>query len=137
MLSIMSLSFTYVLISSRISFFFKAHKRRKAPLLLGRARGRGVDCHRNLLHCAHADSQRTGHLWPRLWVARGHLLWLQETRCFLCGPQVARHLLCRLMAVGGLSTTQSFLCDIQEVGTNHSSHLRNQREAWTATTRGL
>ena len=32
---------------------------------------------------------------------------------------------------------QYFLHDLQAVGTNHSSHLRNQRGAWPATTRGL
>ena len=39
--------------------------------------------------------------------------------------------------IGGLGTTRHFLHYLQEVGTNHSSHLRNQREAWSATTSGL
>ena len=38
---------------------------------------------------------------------------------------------------GGLNVMQCLLHDLQAVGTNHSSHLRNQRKAWPATTRGL
>ena len=38
---------------------------------------------------------------------------------------------------GGLSTTWHLLSDLQAAGKNHSSHLRNQSEAWPATTRGL
>ena len=37
----------------------------------------------------------------------------------------------------GLSTTWCLLNDLQAVRTNNSSHLRNQRESWHATTRGL
>ena len=48
-----------------------AHRRIKA-LLLGRVRGGGADCHRNLFPYKH--SQREGCLWHRLQVARGHLL---------------------------------------------------------------
>lgn len=51
------------------------HRRGKAPLL-GRARGGGVDCHRNLFPSKHADSERVGHLWCRLQVAKYHLLGL-------------------------------------------------------------
>ena len=36
-----------------------------------------------------------------------------------------------------LSAMQCLLCDLQVGGTNHSSHLRNQREVWPSTTRGL
>ena len=36
-----------------------AHRRSKPPLL-GRARGRGVDHHRNVFLCTHIDSQRAG-----------------------------------------------------------------------------
>ena len=32
-----------------------------------------------------------------------------------------------LKGSGGLSTMQHLLCDLQAVGTNHSSHLRNKR----------
>ena len=38
---------------------------------------------------------------------------------------------------GRLSATQHLLCDLQEAGTNHSSHLRQQRWVWPSTTRGL
>ena len=38
---------------------------------------------------------------------------------------------------GGLSMMWCLLCDLQVTGTNHSSHPRNEREAWPATTRGL
>ena len=41
--------------------------------MLGRERRGGVDCHKNIIPCAHADSQRAVNLWHRLWVA-GHLL---------------------------------------------------------------
>ena len=37
----------------------------------------------------------------------------------------------------GLGTTRYLLRDLQVAGTNHSSHLRNQGEVWTVTTRGL
>ena len=37
----------------------------------------------------------------------------------------------------GVSVTWCLLCDLQVVGINHSSHLRNWRGAWPATTRGL
>ena len=37
----------------------------------------------------------------------------------------------------GLSITQCLLHDLQVVGTNHSSHLRNQREVRPTTTRDL
>ena len=68
-----------------------ACRRSKVPLL-GRARGRGVDHHKNLLH--HADSQRVGNLWFRLQVAGGHLIWLQETGCSLCRLRLAGNLSC-------------------------------------------
>lgn len=38
---------------------------------------------------------------------------------------------------GRLSATWCVLHNLQEEGTNQSSHLRNQREAWPVTTRGL
>ena len=41
-----------------------AHKRKNKPSL-GRGRRGGVDCHRNIFLCAHADSWRV-----RLWVVR-------------------------------------------------------------------
>ena len=52
-----------------------AHRRSKAPLL-GRVRGGGADYHRNLPAHACTGSQRAGHLWFRLWLARSHLLGL-------------------------------------------------------------
>ena len=72
---------------------------RSKALLLGRARGRGADRHRNLFPCA--DSQRAGCLWHRLQVVRGHLHGLWSTRHLLCGLQVAGHLLYGLRAAGG------------------------------------
>ena len=39
-----------------------AHRRSKVPLL-GRVRGGGADCHRNLPMQAHMDTERVGHLW--------------------------------------------------------------------------
>ena len=47
-----------------------AHRRSESPLL-GRARGGGADCHRNLLPCTCAGSERRGHLWCRLRVVGG------------------------------------------------------------------
>ena len=41
-----------------------AHRRSKAPLL-GRVRGSGADCHRNIFLCTRMDSWRVG-----LWVVR-------------------------------------------------------------------
>ena len=38
---------------------------------------------------------------------------------------------------GGLNVTWHLLCDLQAAGTNHSCHLRSQREAWPITARGL
>ena len=43
----------------------------KEPLL-GRVRGGEVDHHRNLPAHMHKGSQRVGHLWCRLQVARNH-----------------------------------------------------------------
>ena len=77
-----------------------AHRRGKAPLL-GRERGGGVDCHRNLLAHARLGSQRVGHLWHRLGMVRSHLLWLQETGSFSCGLWVAGNLFCRLRVAWG------------------------------------
>ena len=48
-----------------------AHRRSKVPLL-GMARGGGADHPGNLFPCTHVDSQRAGHHWCRLQVARGH-----------------------------------------------------------------
>ena len=72
---------------------------------------------------------RVGSLCHRLQVVRGHLLGLQETRCILCGIQMAEHLLCGPRA----SSMWHLLHDLQAVGTNHSSHLRNQGRAWPGT----
>ena len=63
--------------------------RSKVPLL-GRMRGGGADHHRNLPVHACAGSQRVGHLWHRLWVARSHLFGLQETGHFLYGLRDVR-----------------------------------------------
>ena len=38
---------------------------------------------------------------------------------------------------GELSVMMCLLSDLLAVGTKHSSHLRNQREIWPATTRGI
>ena len=76
-----------------------AGRRSKMPLLW-RARGGGMDWHRNLFLCVCVDSQGVGRLWSKLQVARGHLLGLRETKCFLCRLQVAWHLLSGLRAVG-------------------------------------
>ena len=46
-------------------------------------------------------SQKVGHLWHRLWVAKSHLLRLWETRHFLCRLWIPGHLLHGLRAVGG------------------------------------
>ena len=54
-----------------------AFRRSKVPLL-GKARGGGVDCHKNLFPYAHTGSQRAGFLWQRLQVVRGLMLRLQE-----------------------------------------------------------
>ena len=64
-----------------------AHRRSKVPLL-GRARGGGVDHHRNL----------PAHTWAlkRVGASGAGYQWH-----FLCGLQVARHLLCGLKAERG------------------------------------
>ena len=49
----------------------RTHRRSQA-LFLGKVRGGGEDCHRNLFSCAHIGSQRLGHLWHRLLVVRGY-----------------------------------------------------------------
>ena len=77
-----------------------AHRRSKAPLL-GMVRAGGVDHHRNFPVHACVGSQRVGHLWCCLRVARGPLLRLQKTGCFWHRLWVAGHLLCGLRAVGG------------------------------------
>ena len=77
-----------------------ACRRSKVPLL-GRARGGGMDSHRNLFLCTYVKFRRVGHLWYRLPVARGHLPGLRETGRILCRLPVVRHLLCRLRAAGG------------------------------------
>ena len=77
-----------------------ACRRSKAPLL-GRVRRTGVDRHRNLPTHVCMDSQRAGRLWNRLWMARSHLVVLQETGHFLYRLWVARHLLCGLEAAWG------------------------------------
>ena len=69
-----------------------ALRRSKAPLLW-RARGGGVDHHRNLFPCACTDFQETGYLWCRQWVVRHHLLGIWETLAFVwatgaCEPLV-------------------------------------------------
>ena len=45
-------------------------------------------------------SQRVGRFWHRLPMVRSCLLRLWETKYFLCGLRVARHLLCGLGAEG-------------------------------------
>ena len=55
--------------------------------LLGRVRGGGEDSYRNIP--VHMGPQSMGQLWKKLHVSTGHLLGLQKTRNFLCGPQVA------------------------------------------------
>ena len=69
-----------------------AHRRSKEPLL-GRARGVGADCHRNLFPCTctHANCQGVGRLWHRPQEGKRPLALAQETRS----------LLYRLRAVGG------------------------------------
>ena len=83
-----------------------AHRSSKAPLL-GMVRGGGVDCHRNLSPCTHADSE--GGL-PLAQAVGGErpLAQLQETRNCLCG----------LRAVGRwrASTTWHLVCYLQVVG---------------------
>ena len=74
-------------------------RKRRAPLLV-RVRGGGAEHHRNLFPCICVGSQREGNLWGRLQVLRGNSLRLLEIRFFLCGLQVARHLLCGLRAAG-------------------------------------
>ena len=112
-----------------------AHRRSKGPLLR-RTRGGGGDRHRNLFSYACIGSERVGHLWCRQ-VVRGHLLGLQKTWCLLCGLQVTQHLFvwAKGSGVGGKCNVAPLV--IYRQGTNHSSHLRNQREAWEAITRLL
>ena len=74
-----------------------------------------------------AGSQRAGHLWHRLQVVRGHLLWVLETRSFLsrlCGWAT----FVGAKSNGGLSLMWCLFCDLQAAGTNRSSPFRNQRE---------
>ena len=66
-----------------------AHRRSKAPLLGGREQEGKSALGNSLYTCP--GSQRVV-CWHRLWVARSHMLWLQETGRFLCGLQVAGHL---------------------------------------------
>ena len=58
-------------------------RRSKSPLL-GRARGGGVDCHRNIFPCTCKESQKAGYLWRMLQVARKHCCRLWVTRHYLC-----------------------------------------------------
>ena len=84
--------------------------------LLGRARGKGADCHSYLPAYIYTGSQRVGHLWCRLWVWRGHLLRLREIRRFLCRGGWAP--LVWAKGSGGLSSTWRFLHDLQASGTD-------------------
>ena len=107
----------------------QAHRRSKVPLL-GWVRGEGEDHHRNLFPCVCSNSQRAGNLWHRLHVARA--------TCSIYGRLgTLRGLRAVCVWGGALSATQCILHDLQAVETNHSSHFRNQREAWPATTRSL
>ena len=105
-----------------------AFRRSKAPLL-GRARGGGADRHRNLFPCARMDFQRAGCLWLRLRVAGG--------KRPLSGAMCGQAPLVWASGSGGLSVTWHLLCELQVVGTNHSSYLRSRRGASPTTTRGL
>ena len=86
---------------------------------------------------AHAQALRgqeasfTGYGWqrPLVWDTgdQASLLWAMGGQAPLVWAKGSR----------GLSTMWHLLCELQVEGTNHSSHLRNQREVWPATTRGL
>ena len=71
----------------------------KVPLL-GRARGGGADCHREL------PAPEQAHVHPQVLTGWGggdkkRLAHVEETGCFLFRLSVARHLLCGLKASGG------------------------------------
>ena len=104
-------------------------RRSKAPLL-GRARGRGMGCHRNIFPCTHTQTLRG-------WGASGAGYGWQSTTCSGYGRPGTS-----MPAMGGgapfvwakgsrwLSMMWCLLSYLEVAGTNHSSHLKHQRVAW-------
>ena len=82
------------------------------------------------------DSQRLGHLWFRLWVMRHHLLRLGIPGNSCAGYSGWAHLVSD-KGRRGLNMMCCLLCDLQVVGTNHSSHHINESGVWHAISRGL
>ena len=64
-------------------------------------------------------------------------VWAMEEQVLLVWAMGGRAPLEWAKGIGGLSAMWCLLHDLQTVGTNDSSHLRNQRGAWPTTTRGL
>ena len=108
-----------------------AHRRSKAPLM-GRMKRGGVDLHKralNICELSETQVQATGGEKPLAWTMGDWELLVLAT--------VARHNLCGLRAVGGLSVMRCLLHDLQAAGTDHSSCLGGHEEAMPATTGAL
>ena len=108
--------------------------RSKVPLL-GRMRGGGAGRQRNLAVHMRAlrggDVSGTGYKWQEA-TSSGY--GREHTSC---GATDGWAPLLWAKGSRGISATWCLLCDPQVAGTNHSSCLGGQREAWPATTRGL
>ena len=92
--------------------------------LVGRVRGGGADHHRTLF--PPSDSKGRAPMAQAMAIKR-LLAWSMGGQARLVWGKGSRR----------LSATRCLLRDLQTMGTNHSSHLRNQRGAGPATTRGL
>ena len=90
----------------------RAHRRSNTPLL-GRARGGGVDCHKNLPARRCTGSQRAGHLWCKLWVTRSYLLGLVGDWALLVQASGGRAPLVWAKGSGGLGMTWYLLHNLQ------------------------
>ena len=112
-----------------------ACRRSKVPLL-GRVRGGGTDHHRNLPMNAHrlseggeAFAQATGGEKPLAQATGDWVLLVQAAGGWVPFVWAGKN--------RGLSAIWCLLCDLQVAGTDCSSPLRDQREAWPVTIGGL